>query len=46
MIFEFEKCKAEELRKMTGYSANSTCFNGEESKAVLSNMGAYMIYTT
>jgi hypothetical protein len=46
MIFEFEKCKVEELRKTTGYNVNSTCYNYEESKAVLSNMGAYMIYTS
>jgi hypothetical protein len=46
MIFEFEKCKVSELRKTQGYNANSTCYNETESKAVLENMGAYMIYTT
>lgn len=29
-----------------GYSKNSTCMNSTESKKVLENMGAYMIYST
>ena len=46
LIFEFEKCTENTLRKTPGYNINSTCYNDDEALNVLSNMGAYMIYTT
>ena len=46
LIFEFERCHVDTLRTSTGYNANSTCFDHDQAKEVLSNMGAYMIYTS
>ncbi len=35
LIFEFEKCKDENLQKMPGYNNKSRCMNHDEAKPIL-----------
>lgn len=46
LVFEFEKCKVDQLRKTLGYNVNSTCYDNSEAKSILNNVGAYLIYTS